>query len=612
MAKTITKEMLTSAQKKVAEANLETINFWIANPVTAVNDLFNIVLLDYQSYMFQMAWIAEEVAFVLSRNAGKTILSALYVALRQMLIPSTEYWILGKDGKQSKKLFSYIERLALDDIPSFKNISSIYYDEIEKPNAMGNGFSHNPSGYRCKTANNSQVITLNDNVDGNRGQRGTILVDEASFVKEDAIIAIEPYATQNADFQTSMDEDFDQRLVKKQMPLQKIYFSSAGEEVSYFFSRYREIAKKMIAGDSRYFACSIDVDVPLNPTIKGKKSQPLLKKSVVDSAMATNKQKALREYYNHWDKDGGDAQIISSIMIDRASTLLLPEIIPSNAPNVKYGLFFDSASRADNSVCFIAKFINDEKRGWYMQGVNLVNFKDLNADKKKNLQESFRKQLTRLRELLVRYNGNGAEYENIERVLIDGGAGGGGHLYGSELSFDFTTDDGETHRGIIDKEYYESQVRDFPNAYDILNVIEPTKWKNIMIEETIEMMNLGLIELPKEYNGSGYIDIEEEVLVGKDEEKIETRRIKLTKEQELALTNLDLMKQECKLIHKYVNPDTKRVTYKVRMDFKDKAFDDRFYVFVMAGHVLATLRRDESYNRNKKKKSKRKVFGLIN
>lgn len=607
--KKLTKEMLTTAQQKVAEANIETINFWIANPVQATEDLFSIRLLDYQAWMFQQAWVAEEVCFVLCRNGGKTILSAIYVALRQMLIPNSEYWILGKNGKQSKKLFSYIERLATDNIPSFKDLSDIYLSEVEKPNSVGNGFSHDPSGHKVKTCNGAVVKTLNDNIDGNRGERGSVLFDECSYIKEDAILAVEPYATQNTDFQTSVDETFDHRILKKAMPLQKLYFSSAGEESSYFFSKYKEISKRMIAGDSRYFVADITVEVPLEPTVKGKKTAPLLKKSVVEQALQVNLTKGMREYYNKWDKDGSEAQIIKGSTIQNNSTFVLPEVAPEE--NAKYVITYDPASLHDNASILIGKVIHDEKRGWYGKVVNLVTLKDLRA-KDSNRQMSQIEQIAELREIFVRYNGNGLEYENIIEVVIDSGAGGAGHLYGQHMLYDFKDKSGTPHRGIIDNEYFEYEKNNYPNSYPILRMIEPSKWKPIMVPRLIELMNLGLIEFPVEYNNSGSVDIDTEVIMDNGDVDIQTIRKRLSKEEELALINIDICKEETKMIHKYETSSGK-IVYKTRIDYAKKIHDDRFYTLLLFANTIHELRHDEDEKRHKRKKKKDKtILGLFN
>lgn len=436
-------------------------------------------------------------------------------------------------------------------------------------------------------------------------ERGSIYIDEAGFCNENSIVAIEPYSTQDTSFKSSTDEDFDNRTLPVNAPMQRIYFSSASDKTSYFYKKYVAFAKRMIAGDRRYFVADVPIDVPLAPTINGKQCAPLLSKSVYDQAMATNPRKALREYKNKFDEDGGDLQIIKGSTIENNSTFYLPEIIPTDEPNVKYGLFYDSAHVADNSVILVGKFIHDEKRGWYGKVVNLVNFKDINA-KFTNRQMTYDEQRDELRKLIVKYNGNGAEYENIHTVEIDSGSGGGGILYAHSMMHDYVDNLGDSHRGIIDKDFFEDKVRDYPNAYPILRMIEPSKWKNTMVKRTIDLMDLGLIEFPKTYNNSGSMDIDSEDENG----NIITVRKRLSKEEELALINIDLCKEETKMIHRYKTASD-RIVYKTRVDVN--MHDDRFYVLIMFGNAIHELRHDEDEKRHKKKKKKDKtILGLFN
>jgi len=609
--KMVTKHMLTTAQLKIAEADIATIAMWRANPVVAVVDLFNIQLIDYQAWMLQMSWIAEDVVWLLTRNGGKTVLASIYIMLRQMLLPNTEYWILGTNGKQSKKLFSYIEKLATGNEKSFDSLYDIYYSEVARPHAVGNGFNHDPSGHKVKLLNNSQTTTLNDNPDGNRGERGSVFMDEAGFIPEKSMVAIEPYSAQDSTFKSSTDVTFDERALSINAPLQRVYFSSASDKTSYFYKKYLEFSKRMFAGDKKCFVADVNIDIPLNPTIKGRKVGALLSKSVVEKAMATNPTKAMREYYNVFDEDGGDAQIIKSHTVERNSTFQLPELLPDDNPNVKYTLLYDPASTADNAVVGVGKLIYDETRGWYGQVVNMVNFKDLD-EKDSNRQLLYPEQLEKLREMIVRYNGDGAEYENIHKVSIDAGTGGGGLLYSHNLMLDYKDQiSGYTHRGVIDTDFFKNKIYEYPNAYPVLRMVEPSKWKNVMIKRLIDLMDLGLIEFPKEYNNSGHMDLEVEIEDENGEVDVQFRRVSLTKDQELALMNIDICKEETKMIHKYTTQNG-RTVYRTRSDMAHKMHDDRFYVLCLFANELHELRDDDNQNKHKTKKDKdRTILSLF-
>lgn len=603
--KIITKDMLTTNQFETITKNIEIIRHLRANPVFACEVLLGIRLLDYQAWMLTNMWYAKDSVVLMSRNGGKTIISAILVELTLLLYPEQEIWVVSKTGKQAQKLFSYVERLATNSISTFGSLPDIFEQEIRKHHEKSTGFSHDPSGHRVVMLNDSYCRTVNGIPDNARGERGTlVLYDESFWIPEELFAATEPYTTGDTGFETSTDEFFDLRAKSKNKFNQRVYISSAGERTAHTYKRYRDYALRMLAGDKDFFVADLTVDIPLSPTMKGKKTAPLLNKTEVDTAMQANPRKAMREYYNVIDEDSED-QIISGATIDRCSTFSLPEISPSEDPDVKYTLAYDPASTADNSIILVGKILYDEKRGYYGQVVNIKNFKDLTS-KHTNKQKTYMEQRDELRELLVRYNGEHPEYQRIQGLAIDAGRGGGGILYSHTLMEDWTDTKGEIHRGVIDPEYFEDKKRSFPNAFPVVKMLEPTSaGKNLRIKQLIELMDLGLIEFPYEYNGSGSVDIDVECEDG----EIKTTRRKLTSEEEIALMNIDLCKEETKMIHKYTNPNG-NIVYKTRVDVT--MHDDRFDALVMFANELYNLRDEENFNKKRKKKSKRKVFGLIN
>lgn len=168
--KIITKDMLTTTQFEVAFGNSKIIQYWRANPIIALRDLLGITLLDYQALLFQQTWNAKDSVWVMSRNAGKTILASAFPMLVQVLYPEQEIWVVSRTSKAAKKLFSYIERLATGNIAEFKDLPDIYYQEILRAHEKASGFNHDPAGHTVKTINNSYIKTLNGNADNNRGE----------------------------------------------------------------------------------------------------------------------------------------------------------------------------------------------------------------------------------------------------------------------------------------------------------------------------------------------------------------------------------------------------------------------------------------------------------
>lgn len=137
---------------------------------------------------------------------------------------------------------------------------------------------------------------------------------------------------------------------------------------------------------------------------------------------------------------------------------------------------------------------------------------------------------------------------------------------------DWTDDKGVIHRGLIDKEYSSDYVGKFPNAIDKVRLMSPTQFKSTMCEALIEMLNMDLISFTNDYDNKGYLTLFEtdEKMVGKIRKDIENKYKNLSKEeinkkvqeelqkssyiktkivkldpyQEIALSNIDAMKEE--------------------------------------------------------------------
>jgi hypothetical protein len=115
-----------------------------------------------------------------------------------------------------------------------------------------------------------------------------------------------------------------------------------------------------------------------------------------------------------------------------------------------------------------------------------------------------------------------------------------------------------------------------------------------MCTELIELLEHDLIKFPKEYDGKGYLIVEE-----KDEKgNIELKERKLSLEEELALINIDIMKSELLSIHKIYDSEGNIIKYEAQ---DEHAHDDRFYTLLLMAHKLYELRRQDLLNANSKK-----------
>ena len=284
----------------------------------------------------------------------------------------------------------------------------------------------------------------------------------------------------------------------------------------------------MFLGDRNYFCADIPCDIPLKPLIDGKPAPPLLQQSKVDSAMRANRSKAEREYYNRFQKDGGESQIIKWGQIRRNETILIPELY--HIDGGKYVIAFDPArSSGDNSIVTAMKLIEDENIGWYGEIINCTNLIDIGT--KKGYKMSTPDQIKFLKETILNYNGKAPDYENIMALLLDPGSGGGGvTAYGDNLLEDWKDKKGIIHKGFLDRDYdlYEGYKNKYPNASNILKFLSPNKLRTQMVDEFIELMGLDLIKFPKEYDGKGYITISEIDIKG--ESKLKNKNLTIEEE----------------------------------------------------------------------------------
>lgn len=402
------------------------------------------------------------------------------------------------------------------------------------------------------------------------------------------------FATQDTDFATSIDEDFTMDTQKKNCPTQLLFASSANDTECLFHQKFKDYSMKMFMGAKDYFTVSMPCEIPLNPLMSGKPHPPLLKKSQVDDELAVNREKALREYFNQPSKDGGDEQMIKRSQIIRNSNFLLPEL--GNTTNKdKYIIGIDTARSFDNSIATVMKLCFDENIGYYGEIVNCVNLIDVGKKKKTPMKSP--DQIKYIKQMIIDYNGIGnPDYENIVGILFDAGAGGGGvSAFADNLLDDWYDNKGILHKGFIDKihEIYKEEVIKYPNASSILELINPKKYRNIMCEELLKLMELDLIKFPKEYNGKGYITLSNEDKNG----EIEFSNRNLSIDEEISLINLDILKTETTAIHRIKDDQGNVSKYILPPDKERIMHDDRFYTLILVAHKLFELRRENITNK---------------
>ena len=169
---------------------------------------------------------------------------------------------------------------------------------------------------------------------------------------------------------------------------------------------------------------------------------------------------------------------------------------------------------------------------------------------------------------------------------------------------DWVDEGGIVHRGLIDKEYSADYVKKFPNAVDKVHLMSPTGYKSEMYEAMIELMNQDKISFTAQYDHKGYLtvfDVDEKKLAKEKErisaelrkqkvnekefetklneelEKIEsvnTKTIKLDWQDEIALANIDALKEELvNMVRK--KRDSGKDSFELTPEKANKLHDDR-------------------------------------
>lgn len=584
------------------------IQWGCKNPVKFVEIMYGIEFLDYQKYVFSKSWTCPNVVWLFSRNGSKTTMGAIYIMAKTNLIPKFNSYILSGSGQQSQELFLKIEDIAKKNIATFTGLTDVFLNETVKSAACTTGFTHNPSSFGFDLYNGSKVRTLNSDFNNNRGKRSNLnYYDESGFCPDDLFTASEPFLAQNSNFRLGGNQTAD--IMPKQFPNQKIYASSASSVDTYFYSKYKEYSKKMFLGDDNFFVADINCDTIISATLNGKiYPVPLLERREVDDALKQNQEKALREYYNKFTTDGGDNQIVKRATIVRNSESYPP--IMANHSQSLFVVGYDPAHDFDMSVVMVGELINDEKIGWYLKICNCLSF--LDVGKKKKTQIRTPEQVEYIKNMLLDYNGQqAADYENIDMLLIDAGAGGGGNIIGDYFMEDWIDNRGNKHKGLIDKVESEQHVKKFPNATNKIKLVNPKKYKNDMFAALEEMTKLDLIKFPKDFDAKDYIYIsndtyfegEELVDDGENVRKGERNIVKynLSMDEKLALIQIDLAKEEIVNIYRTESTNNS-VSYGLQKDKQNKLHDDRAYVMAMLAWHLQQKRRGNITNRKVLKK----------
>ena len=462
-------------------------------------------------------------------------------------------------------------------------------------------------------------------------KRGSVIFDECGFLSAEMLKVYGAFAAVNKNFASGKDRDGHSidpirlRTFAINLPNQKFYISSASDTDTEFYRLYREFSKQQIMGNRDYCVIQIDCEVVLRPTIRGEVVNALLDRNTIETEMRTNPEKARREYYCEFTTDAGLNAIIRRGVIARNSETR-PPLLYNDTNNKKFVIAYDPARSRDNSVILVMELYQDKNGEYKGRVVNCVNLLDIGKKIKSPMRTP--DQIEYLKQLILDYNGDAPDYENIECVLIDAGSGGGGVNIADFLMPNWTDKTGKIHRGLIDKEYSEDYVKRFPEAINKLRLVSPTQYKSIIYEALIEMLEIDAISFTTDYDNKGYLTVFEadEKKLEKEKKKIEeklkkegysdeelakkleeelmhascvnTKVVSLDPFQEIALANIDAMKEEMvNMVRK--KRDSGKDSFELTPEKANRLHDDRSYCMALCSWYLSEKRLENIRARKK-------------
>ena len=283
-----------------------------------------------------------------------------------------------------------------------------------------------------------------------------------------------------------------------------------------------------------------------------------------------------------------------------------------------------------------------------MDIVNVVSFADLGLRRKTPMMTQ--DQIKEIHKLLLDYNGDAIDYDNIELFLADAGSGGGGNSWVRDsLIEEWKDKSGKAHRGLLDKEYTNGDIysKRYPDAVNKLKLIEPSKYKAEMFEALIKMVEANKIHFTEKYDNKGYLNILEvddklmkdsEAKIRADLDKMDldvsayeealeerlseieaakTKVYKLSLDEEVALTQIDIMKEEivniCRVKRDGGKDSFKLPAHKDADTGNSEAtmHDDRAYVLAMLGWFLSEKRLEHIKQKKKRSSSTSDLVDLL-
>lgn len=553
------------------------------HPVQFIEQIMQIPLMDYQKWLISCTWNSEYAVWVCSRNSGKSFLANVLIQARALLFPKLQIHILSAVSRNALETFTTGENIIKNNVKSLIRSNTVVFDELEKTKADSDGFLHDiKKGYRYAIMNGSSVTAVVGGVKTIVGKRSNMLVyDESGIIPQELYDLSEPFATQSSAFK--IGASFDSDVYPQEVPNLRLYIGSATDTNSYFYSKYKEGCKQMLAGNSKYFVADLNCEIPLHPTMNGKPMAPLLTQEEINRKMRENEIMGMREYYNIFDHFDLEDAVVSRSDIFTNTEVFVPSLTWGGKKH-RYVITYDPASKNDNAPVLVMDLFKDERNQWCGRCVHMENLVVTYKDGSKRPMK-LEEQVQRLREMIFEYNGreNTPPYEHVT-VLIDAGMAGQAPFIAQELCKDWVDIKGNKHPGLYD-ETNESMVRwaeAYPHAIPgCIRLVEPRKYRNAMFESGKALVPMGCIKFSPECPKN-------DILVLDDG----TNR-KLAKAEIASLVQMDLMKEEVVAMVR-TKTNNGNITFQLPVEKRNKMHDDRAYAFFMAAWWLYQIRTDET------------------
>ena len=210
----------------------------------------------FQKILLVMMNVSRIIAFIASRGAGKTFLSAVFCVIRCILWPGTKIAIASGTRGQS---LAVLEKILLELVPKSPELSA----EIDWKKTKVN----NTQGIICfENSSYIKVVTASDSSRSNRAN--LLLLDEARLIPKSIIDTIlRKFLTQQRMPGYEELSPAERKAERAKEKNRTLYLTSAYWSDHWLYTRCRDICKYMLDDNNAQFVCGIPYQLPVHEGI---------------------------------------------------------------------------------------------------------------------------------------------------------------------------------------------------------------------------------------------------------------------------------------------------------------------------------------------------------